>query len=150
MLTIIFLIKKSIFYLRSIIDFLIKLRLSLIDRIYTLTMKKDGFHCQKEKNRKINHRKMKRSIIYDRKSMIGSKNRFLILWQRKMTDFIVKKKKIEKSIIGKWKDRSYMTENLWPDRKINFWGPINPSWSKIDFSSTSLYFNVMKQESIFT
>ncbi len=30
-----------------------------------------------KKNWKINHRKMKGSIMYDRKSMIGSKNRFL-------------------------------------------------------------------------
>ncbi len=74
----------SIFYLRSIIDFLlncnhqfcIKLWSSLIDHIYFLTMKLVFFHCQKT-NRKIDYRKIKRLIIYDRKSLIGSKNHFL-------------------------------------------------------------------------
>ncbi len=76
--------RSSIFFLTAIIDFLfhcnyrffIKLRSSLSDRIYILTMKSIFFHHQKI-NKKIDHRKMKRSITYDRKFMIGSKNRFL-------------------------------------------------------------------------
>ncbi len=44
--------------------FFIKPRSSLIDQIYMLTMKSVFFHCQK-KNRKIDHSKTKRSIIYD-------------------------------------------------------------------------------------
>ncbi len=54
--------------------FFIKPRSSLIDRIYKMRLV--FFHCPK-KNQKIDHRKMKRLIIYDRKSMIGLKNWFL-------------------------------------------------------------------------
>ncbi len=38
--------------------------------------------------------------------------------------FSLSKKKIEKSIVGKWKDGSYKIENLWSDRKIDFWRSI--------------------------
>ncbi len=48
------------------------------------------------------------------------------------------KKRIVKLMIGKWKDRSYMIENLWLNWKIDFWRPINWSWSKIIFWSESL------------
>ncbi len=44
-------------------------------------------------------------------------------------------KKIEKSVVSKWKDRSYKIENLWSDWKIDFWRPIN----RIDHDRKSIF-----------
>ncbi len=92
-------------------------------------------------DRKISKKKIDlltdlRSIIYLRLII----NFFIKLWSSLIDRIYIltMKNKIEKSTIRKWKDRSYTIENLWSDWKIDFWKPINRSWSKIDFWSESL------------
>ncbi len=72
---------------------------------------------------------------------------FMIDLNQKST---IKKNRIDRRIGKKWSiysliddrsfiyDPSYMIENLWSDQKIDFWRPINQTWSKIDFWSESL------------
>ncbi len=76
------------------------------------------------KKNRIDRKIGKKRLIY---SLIDDRS-FFYNWQWKLTN----------GSYEKWKDRSYKIENLWLDRRIDFWRPINRSWSKIDFWSEPL------------
>ncbi len=99
--------------------FFIKLRSSLIDQIYILTMKKDKFHDVKGCIGPYTYEwilrfRLRSSDLEIYPYMYGENFEIAKAGEGRIT------RAKKKSITGKWKDRPYMIENLLSDRKIDF------------------------------